>query len=83
MLTGVPLVAAPVVPGQPGHQLLSVAQLHVGEEVDRLASTEDGGAPAVVGDDHLLAALLVRETNWSTTHRRSLALLPWEALCTL
>jgi hypothetical protein len=83
MLTGDSLVATPVVTRQPGHQVLGVAELHLDEEVEGGPTTEDGRPPPEVGDDHVLATLLVRETLRSATHRRSLARLPWEAMCTL
>ena len=83
MLAGVPLVATPVVTRQPGHQLLGVAELHLGEELDGPTSAEDGRPPADMGDDDVLAPLLVGETNRSTAHRRSLALPRCSSLCTL
>lgn len=76
-------VAAAVVAGESGHQLLTVSEVDLDQEGERRVASEDGGSTAVMRDDHLLATPLVRETNWSTTHRRSLALLPWEAMCTL
>src|SRR5699024_9391484 len=61
VLLGHPLVAAPVVAGQPRHQLLRVLSLHAGEELCGPLPAQRGGVPAVMGDVHGAAAVLVVE----------------------
>lgn len=73
MSTGHPLVATSVVPRQPGHQLLRVATVEVGEEGDGLGAAEGGCPSAVVHDHDLVAPLFVDESVGSTGHRISLA----------
>src|SRR5699024_5143259 len=61
VLLGRPLVPAPVVSGQPGHQLLRILPLHPGEELRGPLPAQGGGVHAVVGDAHGPAAVLVVE----------------------
>lgn len=57
-----PLVAPLVVAGDPGHQLLRVAPLHVAQELRRGGPTKGARVPAVVEDDNAAAADLVAKS---------------------
>lgn len=47
-----PLIAALVVPGQPGHELLAVAVVYILEEIRCACTAQDGCRTSMVEDLH-------------------------------
>lgn len=62
VLPGLVLVAAPVVAGQAGHELLGIVTLDVLKELRRAKSAESSCRATMVADDDIVTTKHVRET---------------------